>query len=129
MKIRIGFVSNSSSTAFIITNKTKGELPLRDFVEEAKALVRQFVNEYEQWDIDHKYEDPGDRENAAKLMAEEMYDAMLGDCRSEPPLKPGDNYCVFGDEQQTTLGRVYDYILRGGGETERFQWRFEEYLR
>jgi hypothetical protein len=44
--------------------------------------------------------------------------------------KPGEaRYCIFGDEQRTIIGRVFDYILRDGGTSENFRWRFKEYLR
>ena len=39
MKIRKGFVSNSSSTAFMITNLTNKEKTLVDFVEENPQLI------------------------------------------------------------------------------------------
>ena len=38
-------------------------------------------------------------------------------------------YTVFGDEDGTLVGKVFDYILRDGGTSENFRWRFEEWLR
>ena len=38
-------------------------------------------------------------------------------------------YCAFGDEQGTLIGQVFDYILRDGGSSENFTWRFYEWLR
>jgi len=44
--------------------------------------------------------------------------------------KPGcETYSVFGDEQGTLIGEVFDYILRSGGSSKNFTWRLEEYLR
>ena len=37
--------------------------------------------------------------------------------------------CIFGDEQETVIGKIFDYILRDGGESKSFKWRFKEYLR
>jgi hypothetical protein len=35
----------------------------------------------------------------------------------------------FGDEDGDLLGKVYDYILREGGESKSFKWKFDEYNR
>jgi hypothetical protein len=69
MKIRNGFVSNSSSSSFIIRNKSNINLT---------------------------------------LSAEEY---------------------IFGDEDGTLIGRIFDYILRDGGESENFKWIFYRYYR
>lgn len=50
-------------------------------------------------------------------------------CYGDIELKPGDNEVIFGDEDGTVLGRIYDYILRDGGKSERFKWCFLEYYR
>ena len=36
---------------------------------------------------------------------------------------------VFGDEEGTIIGNVYDYILRDGGTSKSFTWRFDKYYR
>jgi hypothetical protein len=57
-------------------------------------------------------------------------DKMLESAReNNKKLKPGTNYIVFGDEQGTIIGQVFDYVLRDGGDSESFHWRFCEYLR
>ena len=47
MKTRHGFVSNSSSTSFIITNKTKENKTIADFVKENPQLITQYNTEYD----------------------------------------------------------------------------------
>ena len=47
MKARSGFVSNSSSTSFIITNKTDRDMSLRDFCTATLDTVLTFYNEDE----------------------------------------------------------------------------------
>ena len=113
MRIRHGFVSNSSSTAFIITNKTAEGLTLVDFVKENPQLIEEYVERYS-WSSEDEY-------NQEKLLASAE--------KHNKGIAPGRNLKVFGDEDGTLIGQVFDYILRDGGESERFSWKFEEYYR
>jgi len=113
MKTKIDFVTNSSSTAFIIWNNSDELLTLVDFVKENPQLIEEFRNEYRGGD------DPDYTQEKLILSARE----------NNEDLGVGSNYCVFGDEQGTLIGEVFDYILRDGGSSENFSWAFSEWLR
>jgi hypothetical protein len=51
MKTRSGFVSNSSSSSFTITNKTDKDLTLKEFLLKYEAEIRRFIAEElgEEW--------------------------------------------------------------------------------
>jgi len=115
MKVRDGFVSNSSSTSFVIINKTDKELTLRDFIRDNAHLVDQYNFEYHHC--------------GHYSVSELVHSAKTGDII----LYPGETEMEFGDHDGefafTPLGNVYDYILRDGGESERWKWRFDHYNR
>ena len=115
MKIKDDFVTNSSSTAFIITNTSNKVLDLTDFVKENPQLIEEFKETYDWYKDDPRFTQENLIESA-KLNNETF--------------NPGDpTYCIFGDEQGTTIGHVFDYILRDGGSSKNFTWRFNEWLR
>jgi len=110
MKVRNGFVSNSSSTSFMITNTSNKKKTLVDFVTENPQLVEQFNREY---DYNYTQEQmlKGAKAEGIKFLANEKLE------------------CVFGDEDGTIIGAVFDYILRNGGSSKSFDWNFNEYRR
>lgn len=115
MKIKWDFVTNSSSTAYIITNRTNEEKHLLDFAMENIDLLSVFKREYDWYQKDPRYDVGPFLESVVK---------------NGFTFKPGESkYCVFGDESGTVVGTVYDYILRDGGTSKSFTWRFEEHLR
>lgn len=113
MKVRNGFVSNSSSSSFIIRNLTSSSKNLVDFVKENPELIKCFVDGY-----DYSSEEYN-QENLLKSAEENNIE-----------FKPNESKrCVFGDESGTLIGIVFDYILRTGGISDSFSWYFDESLR
>jgi len=115
MKIRLDFVTNSSSTSFIIINKSNEVKTLVDFVKENPQLIAEFVTEYDWYAKDPNY----NQERLIESAEKENFNFI--------PSSSG-KY-TFGDEDGTLIGHVFDYILRNGGESENFKWRYHTSLR
>jgi hypothetical protein len=113
MKIRNGFVSNSSSTSFTITNTSDEDKTIVDFVKENLHLVDDFNEMYDWYSYTHE---------EAIESAENYYSDITFSGKEEKNV-------TFGDEQGPILGRIFDYILRDGGTSDSFTWKFHEYYR
>lgn len=114
MKFKLSYITNSSSTAFFITNTSNKAKTLVDFVLENPQLIEQFVEQYD-YNNDPKY---------TQIML--VKSAKINNIE----FKPGQTLnCIFGDEDRTLIGGVFDYILRDGGKSKSFTWRFDRFLR
>ncbi|MDD4052018.1 MAG: hypothetical protein PHR28_08995 [candidate division Zixibacteria bacterium] len=102
-------MSNSSSTSFIITNKTAQPVNLVEFVIENRHLIDEFNALYNEY---HSFE------NVVESARRRYF-----------VLQPGDTECVFGDADGDLIGEIFDYVLREGGESNRFTWQFNGFLR
>ena len=111
MKIRHGFVSNSSSCSFTIKNQTGDTKTMEDFALETGHLVQEFNEQYD-WN----------QHTLGEFMSSvDTY---------EIEWKPGESKVViFGDEDGTVMGKVYDYMLRESDYSKSFSWYLKEMLR
>ena len=114
MKLRSGFISNSSSTSFIITSLVPEEKTLVDFVIENPNLIEDFKKDYGYTD-DERYT----QENLIK--SAEALNVTFAPNKA--------SWHIFGDEDGTLIGKVFDYQLRYGGKSKSFKWRFDEWHR
>jgi hypothetical protein len=112
MKTRKGFVSNSSSTSFMITNKTKERKTLVDLVNENLHWLEKFNDDY-----DYEY----------------IPEQLLKIAKEKPivflPLKTVE--CEFGDHDgpyaDTPLGHTLMFMSRyAKSGTISFQWQLKK---
>lgn len=105
MKVRNGFVSNSSSSSYVINNKTDKSLPLVELIRE-NGYLSQYCDQY--------------APQGVKWTLETLIDSAK---KSGTVLKPGSNYISFSDDDEhNAMEMIGDYGMRDGGESERFSW-------
>jgi hypothetical protein len=93
---------------------TKSNLSLVDFVKENPQLIEDFKTEYDWYKDNPEYT----QENLLKSAKQ-----------NNMVFTPGSTEAVFGDEDGTLIGNVFDYILREGGKSKSFLWHQNGSLR
>ena len=140
MKIREGFVSNSSSSSFLITNKSDKTLTLVDFVKENPQFIKGYLDRYWENHGEGEYPDPyadDDEEYTVyeakqllvdgyitkqftqKKMIEEAADRWYEEW--EPHQQ---HSCTFADDDGSVIGQVLRIVLEKSGESQNFKWEF-----
>lgn len=119
MKLRNGFVSNSSSCSFIVTNKTNQDLDYSELVRDLKDVIAAYFINYG-WD--------GGR------LTDELHVSLIEGAKtlkrvfkakSNEEMQFGDNAGEF----QGVVGSAVDYIIRDRDfESDRFHIKFEEMM-
>ena len=89
LNVRSGFVSNSSTSSFIIINKTKDSLHIRDFLNENEDHTKEVLDKWDAYDIGFDQLD-------GYFMDDEFFN-----------LKPGANKFEFSDD---TIGSFEDNV-------------------
>jgi hypothetical protein len=107
----------------MITNKTNEAKTIVDFVKENPHLIGKFRREYDYT------EEEGYTQEALIKSAEEELKRPVVECHDRIFAPKERKESIFGDESRTLIGQVFDYILRSGGESKSFKWRFHEYHR
>ena len=122
MKIRVGFVSNSSSCSFIVTNKTNQDLDYSELVRDLKDVIDEYLKIYS-WGEPKYLSDKGHEtliQNAQKHTFKYTFHANC-----QITVQFGDNAGKF----QGIVGSAVDYIIRDKDfESDRFHIKFEEMM-
>lgn len=113
MKLRTGFVSNSSSCSFVIKNLSDSPKTLEDFVRENPFLLQ----DYEEWNYGKKCSLDQFLEHL------EMYKQFPNTDQKIFSFYPHEEKEVEFDDHDF-VERMFHYALESGGSSVNFEWWF-----
>lgn len=113
MRCKDDFITNSSSTAYMVKNLSKTDnLTAKSFID---SIWPHIQNEMKR----HGY----------KYTKEELVKSLKEDYEYFPIKPEEESIMSWGDNDDTIAGLVFDYVLREGIITGLVQVKFEEHLR
>ncbi len=121
MKIRMGFISNSSSCSFIIDNHTGQPRTLVDFLRDNPEIFQQYLKEFED-DIKHMGMDWGGHA-VDGLTVESLWKSAA---EYSQIIFPGRNYLTFEDDAGLAEYVLHSMLSEMKSSNKNWSWEFHE---
>lgn len=116
MKIRNGFVSNSSSSSFIITNKSNKNFSWVEFILENEQLVRKLIDDDANFYVEKRH-----------INIECFFLELLETASKMKSLKPGKNELTLSDDGGDIFGDIFtNYFNYGSSKSSKtISWKVD----
>ena len=118
MKFRGGFISNSSSCNFIVSNKTNQDLDYSELVRDLRDIIDQYNRDYGLSPYT-----PFTEEQHKNFIESAKSEKYTFKANSSIKVGFGDNH---GEFSETVISSAVDYMLRDDFESDRFSIKFVE---